>query len=332
MRASSSHGRPGGRRRPGRNDGGVPASGRDVCHRRRPRRRPGTRRGPARPRSRTRGATGRWRPTSGPRLFQQAMTLDEEITLVGGQGMGAAPHTGGTYAIPRLGLREVYLTDGPVGVRQGKATAMPIPMALAATFDPALATRYGRDDRRRGQAQGQRRRLRADGQHHAHARRTAAPTRRTARRPSSSRRTGVAWIRGAQSTGVIADVKHFAGQQPGGPSAACRRSPRSTAAGCSSTSTSTDRTLREIYLPQFEAAVKQGRRRHDHVLLQPDQRLLRLPEPATPCRRSCAKEWGFKGIGPGRLRRLQGHRQRPQPRPRLRALPGRHRPVLPARS
>ena len=63
------------------------------------------------------------------RLFQQAMTLAEEARLLGGQGMGAAPHTGGTYAIPRLGLREVYLTDGPVGVRQGRATLMPVPMA-----------------------------------------------------------------------------------------------------------------------------------------------------------------------------------------------------------
>ncbi|MBC7551995.1 MAG: hypothetical protein H7269_14110, partial [Cellulomonas sp.] len=63
--------------------------------------------------------------------FQRAMTLEEEITLVGGQGRGAAPHTGDTYAIARLGLRAVYLTDGPVGVRQGSATAMPIPMALA---------------------------------------------------------------------------------------------------------------------------------------------------------------------------------------------------------
>ncbi|MSZ78143.1 MAG: hypothetical protein F2667_13640, partial [Actinobacteria bacterium] len=62
------------------------------------------------------------------------MTLEEEITLVGGDGTGASPHTGATFAIERLGLRRVYFSDGPVGVRQGQATAMPIPMALAATW------------------------------------------------------------------------------------------------------------------------------------------------------------------------------------------------------
>ena len=82
-------------------------------------------------------------------LFQQAMTVDEEITLVGGDGadnngFSGSGHTGATYAIPRLGLPAVYFTDGPVGVRQGRATAMPIPMALAATFDAASAYRAGR--------------------------------------------------------------------------------------------------------------------------------------------------------------------------------------------
>src|SRR5947209_5025277 len=51
-------------------------------------------------------------PDARAALFQNAMTEDEEITLVAGNGTGATPHTGATYAIPRLGLRAVYLTDG----------------------------------------------------------------------------------------------------------------------------------------------------------------------------------------------------------------------------
>jgi beta-glucosidase len=80
-------------------------------------------------------------------LFQQAMTQDEEITLVGGDANGAAGHTGATYAIPRLGLRVIYFSDGPVGPRQGSATAMPIPMALAATWNPQLAHADGQRSR-----------------------------------------------------------------------------------------------------------------------------------------------------------------------------------------
>src|SRR6478672_7109035 len=84
-------------------------------------------------------------PDARARLFRSAMTEDEEVTLVGGDSFGASPHTGATYAIPRLGLRPVYFSDGPVGPRQGKATAMPIPMALAATWDPRLARTHGRE-------------------------------------------------------------------------------------------------------------------------------------------------------------------------------------------
>jgi beta-glucosidase len=82
-------------------------------------------------------------PDARAELFLKAMTEDEEITLVGGDQSGNAPHTGATFAIPRLGLRAIYLTDGPVGPRQGTATAMPIPMALAATWSPQLAYQHG---------------------------------------------------------------------------------------------------------------------------------------------------------------------------------------------
>jgi beta-glucosidase len=74
--------------------------------------------------------------------------------------------------------------------------------------------------------------------------------------PFLAARTGVAWIRAAQRQGVIANVKHFAVNNQEGA--------RVEGAGPAGSRYSVDarvdeRTLREIYLPHFEAAVKEGR-------------------------------------------------------------------------
>lgn len=195
-------------------------------------------------------------PDKRARLFVKAMTQDEKIRLVGGQGMGAAPHTGGTYAIPRLGLREIYFSDGPAGVRQGTATAMPIPMALAATFSPSHARAYGEtvadEAKRKGNDV------------------VYAPTVNILRTPQNGRtyegygedpfvlaRTGVEWIKGAQSTGVIANIKHYAANNQEGFGGV----PPITSVDGGRMLVNVNvsyRALRETYLPQFEAAVKQG--------------------------------------------------------------------------
>jgi beta-glucosidase len=189
-------------------------------------------------------------------LFQQAMTQDEEITLVGGNGTGASPHTGASYAIPRLGLRAVYFSDGPVGPRQGMATAMPIPMALAATWDPGLAVSHGQEIATEAKDKGN------DF--------VFAPTVNMMRTPEGGRtyeaygedtylvaRTTVGWIQGAQSTGVIATVKHYVANnqegQNGAPPIVALNGGRQVV-----DARVDERTLREIYFPQFEAAVKQG--------------------------------------------------------------------------
>src|SRR5881227_587129 len=75
-------------------------------------------------------------------LLLGALTQDEKITLLSGDSNNDG-HTGATQAIARVGLPKSYNTDGPVGVRQGSATALPTPMAEAATFDPALASAHG---------------------------------------------------------------------------------------------------------------------------------------------------------------------------------------------
>jgi beta-glucosidase len=184
------------------------------------------------------------------------MTEDEEITLVGGDQHGNAPHTGATYAIPRLGLRAIYLTDGPVGPRQGTATAMPIPMALAATWSPQLAYDHGgvigTEARDKGNDF------------------VFGPTVNIMRTPEGGRtyeaygedsylvaRTTLGWIEGAQAAGEIATVKHFVannqeGQYGAPPIAAVDGGRQLVDVNVA------ERTLREVYFPQFEAAVKQG--------------------------------------------------------------------------
>ena len=232
-------------------------------------------------------------PDARASLFQKAMTQDEEISLVGGNGNGAAPHTGATYAVPRLGLPAVYFSDGPVGPRQGMATAMPIPMALAAAFDPQLAYAHGREI--------------ADEARHKGNDVVFAPTVNIMRTPQGGRsyeaygeetyvvaQTGRGWIRGAQSTGVIADVKHFLannqeGQNGVPPLAAANGGRQLVDAQVD------ERTLREVYMPHFEAAVKQA---NVGTIMCSYNRVngSYACENAHTLQQVLEKEWGFKGI------------------------------------
>ena len=80
------------------------------------------------------------------------MTLDEKLGMVNGwpNGVSAPPQTdrligvGFIPGVPRLGVPALTFTDGPAGVRMNlPTTAMPAPVALAATFSADLAERYG---------------------------------------------------------------------------------------------------------------------------------------------------------------------------------------------
>ncbi len=61
------------------------------------------------------------------------MTLDEKIHMVHGERLTG--FIGYIAAIPRLGIPELTLTDGPAGIRHGPGTAFPAPVALAASWD-----------------------------------------------------------------------------------------------------------------------------------------------------------------------------------------------------
>src|SRR5947207_3497705 len=203
-------------------------------------------------------------------LLLRALTQDEKISLLAGDdpfgvGGGDHSHTGTSDGVPRVDLPTTYYSDGPVGPRQGKTTAMPIPMALAATFDPRMAFRYG-------DVVGQEVKSKGNDV-------VFAPTVNIMRTPLGGRtfegygedpylvsRMAVGWIDGAQSEGVIGNIKHFAANNQEGMSPAANQGGPGQPLGPPPTSGDRftvnaivdQRTLREIYLPQFEAAVKEA--------------------------------------------------------------------------
>jgi beta-glucosidase len=185
-------------------------------------------------------------------LLLPEMTDDEKIAMLasddpfGGPlgGFFESAHADTNNGIERLGIPPMYMADGPAGVRQGKATALPAPIALAAGFDREAAGLYGRtvawEARHRGNDL------------------VFGPTVDVLRTPRNGRTfegfgedpylsatLGVPWIKAAQDQGVMTSVKHMAvyAQETDRLSLGMNVDPR---------------TLREIYLPPFEAAVKDG--------------------------------------------------------------------------
>ncbi len=72
-------------------------------------------------------------------LMLAQMTLEEKVGMVHGKSNDAysmAP-------IARLGIPALTMADGPAGINEGQATALPAPIGLAATWDLAAAQQYG---------------------------------------------------------------------------------------------------------------------------------------------------------------------------------------------
>ena len=187
-------------------------------------------------------------------LVLAQLTLDEKLDLMGGDVDGLfRPEISSSIVngIPRLDVPPLNVNDGPGGIRQGlgdttrPATALPTPLALGASFDIGLAARYARV-------------IAAEAKRRGHDL-VLGPTVNLVRDPRGGRTfesygedprlmsdLGVAWIRAMQGAGVIADVKHYAANN--------QETDRFTVDEIID-----ERTLREIYLPHFEAAVKRGR-------------------------------------------------------------------------
>jgi len=168
------------------------------------------------------------------------MTLEEKITLIGGINDFY------TRAIPRLGLPALRMSDGPMGVHDyGETTAYPAGIALAATWDTDLARRVGISMGHDARARGVHFIL-APGMNIYRAPMNGRNFEYFGEDPYLASRMAVPLIEGIQSQDVIATAKHFIANN--------------MEYGRMDHSSDVDeRTLREIYLPAFEASVKEAK-------------------------------------------------------------------------
>ncbi|GHO82139.1 glycoside hydrolase family 3 C-terminal domain-containing protein [Dictyobacter formicarum] len=182
------------------------------------------------------------------------MTLPEKVSLLAGASMW------NTVPIERLGIPSLKVSDGPNGARGAGDISMsadvddasrgvtsacfPVGISLASTWNPALIERVG-------QALGQEAKSKG-------ARVLLAPTVNIHRSPLNGRnfecysedpylsaRIAVAYIKGVQSEGVGATVKHFVCND-----SEFQRNSISSEVG--------ERALREIYLAPFKAAIQEA--------------------------------------------------------------------------
>ncbi len=175
------------------------------------------------------------------------LTLEEKVSLLSGRDAW------NTVPIERLGIPSLVMTDGPHGVRanrtgpermHGPATSFPTGVSMASSWDPDLIHRVGvalADETRA---------LGCDI--------LLAPCVNIVRTPLAGRnfesyaedpylagRIATAYVQGIQSRNVGTSVKHYA----------CNNQEHERFRGNSELD---ERTMREIYLPAFEAAVKEG--------------------------------------------------------------------------
>jgi beta-glucosidase len=174
------------------------------------------------------------------------MTVDEKLAQMHGSSLTIVDGSYPTATVPALGIPGLHMIDGPRGVSAltGTATTFPVGSARGATWDPALEERVGEAVGAEARAKG--------------ASVLLAPTINLLRHPRWGRaqetygedplhlgRMGAAFVRGVQRH-VIANPKHFA-----------LNSIENTRFVVD---VSVDeRTLREVYLPQFRMAVEEGR-------------------------------------------------------------------------
>jgi beta-glucosidase len=133
------------------------------------------------------------------------LTLEQKIDLLGGVDAFY------TSALSQIGLPRLQMSDGPLGVRNdGPATALPAGIALAATWDIALA-------RQEGAQIGRDARARADhfllgpGVNIYVAPQNGRNFEYFSEDPFLATRIAVAYIDGVQAQGVSATIKHFMG-------------------------------------------------------------------------------------------------------------------------
>ncbi len=177
-----------------------------------------------------------------------AMRLADKVHMLHGDDSGQSPVPTVGYIPPirRLGVPPITMTDGPAGVRNGqRATAMPAPIAAAASWDRSVAREYGtvvgRDARDLGQDQ-----LFGPGMNIERIPLNGRNFEYFSEDPLLSGTIAGADVRGIQGQGTIATIKHYVGNN--------QETNRMSVSDDIS-----DRTLHEIYEKNFGIAVATGR-------------------------------------------------------------------------
>ena len=174
------------------------------------------------------------------------LTLEQAVSLLSGADFWSVQPD------PALGLGTLRVTDGPNGARGGgsliggvKTAAFPVGIALGATWNPDLAREIGAALAEQVKSKN------------AHV--LLAPTVNIQRSVTNGRNfecysedpvltaeLAVAYIQGLQEKGISATIKHFVGNE-------------SEIERTTISSNIDARSLREVYLIPFEAAVKRGK-------------------------------------------------------------------------
>lgn len=180
------------------------------------------------------------------------MTLDEKIILIGGDGSFFI------NPIPRLNLREVYMSDATQGIRLRenfkdidlskyqleKSTAFPCPILLAATWNPVQVYKYAEaigEECRAGNINI----LLGPGQNQYRQSQCGRNFEYFGEDPFLRAQIIKDYVQGIQSTGTVATLKHFVANN----TEYFRRR---------SNSVIDERTLHEMYLPSFKAGIDAG--------------------------------------------------------------------------
>jgi beta-glucosidase len=203
------------------------------------------------------------------------LTLDEKIDLIGG--------VDDFYirANEKIGLPRLKMADGPVGVRNYGPSTVFGGIGLAATWDPDLAARIGATIGQDARARGVHFML-GPGVNIYRAPLNGRNFEYFGEDPVLAARIAVAYISGMQSQGVSATIKHFLGNN-------------SEFDRHNTDSIIDERTMREIYLPVFEAAVKEakvGAIMDSYNLTNG----LHMTQNGYLNTEVAKKEWGFAGI------------------------------------
>src|SRR6266853_4233109 len=203
------------------------------------------------------------------------LSLEEKIDLIGGVNDFYIRE------IKHIGLPALKMADGPFGVRNYGPSTTFGGIGLAASWDPDLAQRMGAVIGQDARARGVHFML-GPGVNIYRAPMCGRNFEYFGEDPFLASRTAVAYIKGMQSQGVSASIKHFAGNN--------QEYNRHNI-----DSIIDERTLREIYLPTFEAAIKEA-----HVGAIMDSYNLtngiHMSQNGYFNTDVAKKEWGFDGI------------------------------------